>query len=374
MEQTEQKLWQRRPVKLVAFGLCFWLVLFVTFATASILDRVNSGQSIDWEGTLKLWSVSFGHWVILAPPLFHWTSSDRFVDAPLKGKMRIIALLLVFFVVVLFAYLFAVAAPVFGQSFIPFMQQFRFVQWIWDFILFGVVLLFGYQSAVLRRTREARLTAAELGQRLAEQQASLSAREAEYLRGRLGSHFVMNALSNLVGLMRLGHIRRAEEATILLSEILRSMTGASGTEECIPLDEEIEDSRKYLSFQQIRFPELKSSFDVPNDTADVLVPRQILQPILENVFKHGPRGGSVDVGVTAKLDSGLLHMMVQNNMTSDTGDTVNEGEGMQLTKLRLQMAYGDKARLMREASGGCYRVTICLPELPSETRDERQGS
>ena len=348
-------------VRLAFYGVLFWLGLFVTFAVAAILDQYRSGREADILRVLVTYGVSFGHWLFITPPLLHFSSSARFLDATIISKAwQSLALLVVSMLVVLL-YLFLVATPVFGQSFSQMMDSIRFVQWIWDFVLYGVVVLVGYQLAVSRRNREVRIKAAELGQRLAEQQADLSAREAEYLRGRLGSHFVMNALSNLVGLMRLGYVRRAEEATILLSEILRSMTGASGTEECIPLSDEVEDARKYLSFQQIRFPELKASFDVAGDVAGFCVPRQILQPLLENVFKHGPRGGSIEVSVKAEMVGACLDLMVENNLADETADTVSEGEGMQLTKMRLQMAHGEAASLARAASGRKYRVTVRIP-------------
>lgn len=356
-------------VRLTFYGMAFWFALFVTFAVAAILDQYRSDRDVDVLRVLATYAVSFGHWLILTPPLLHYSSSTRFVDASIASKAWQSLILLALSMLVVLVYLYLVATPMFGQTFDAMMDSILFVQWLWDFVLYAVVVLAGYQVAVSRRNREVRIRAAELGQRLAEQQADLSAREAEYLRGRLGSHFVMNALSNLVGLMRLGHVRRAEEATILLSEILRSMTGASGTEECIPLSEEIEDARKYLSFQQIRFPELMASFGVSGDVSEVLVPRQILQPVLENIFKHGPRGGAIDVKVRAWEEDSHLHLRVENNLADGTADTVSEGEGIQLTKLRLQMAYSEAAELVREIKAGKYQVTIGVPlaeERPSQ--------
>ncbi len=354
--------WQHRWLRLVVTGIGFWFALFFTFAMASMLDRYNSGREFDHWQVLELYAVGFGHWVLLTPPIHYWSGTPRFVDASFGGKLLQSILMLIASLLVLIAYLLLVAAPVYGNPFNEFLESIRYEQWLWDLVLYVVVLMFGYQTAVLRRTREARLRAAELGKQLAEQQASLSAREAEYLRGRLGSHFVMNALSNLVGLMRLGQVRRAEEATILLSDILRNMTGGAVADECIPVHEELDDAQQYLNFQKIRFPDLDIDFRMTGEARDVPVPRQILQPILENVFKHGPRG-AVKIQVVAEIQAGRLHLKVCNNMDYEAADTASDGEGMQLTKLRLESVFGGEYAVHREASGGSYKVTLSMPDM-----------
>lgn len=362
-----KKWWRHRWLRLVVTGIGFWFALFFTFAMASMLDRYNSGREFDHWQVLKLYAIGFGHWMLLTPPIHYWSGTPRFVDASFGSKFLQSILMLIASLLVLIAYLLVIAAPVYGDPFDEFLESIRYEQWLWDLVLYVVVLMFGYQTAVLRRSREARLRAAELGKQLAEQQASLSAREAEYLRGRLGSHFVMNALSNLVGLMRLGQVRRAEEATILLSDILRNMTGGAVADECIPVHEELEDARQYLNFQKIRFPDLDIDFSMTGAARDVPVPRQILQPILENVFKHGPRG-AVKIQVAAETQDGRLHLEVCNNMDSETADTTSDGEGMQLTKLRLDSVFGDECTIHRGASGGSYTVVLTMPDTQNGGR------
>lgn len=364
-----KNIWQHRWVRLLAFGFAFWLALFGTFATAAILDRYNTGGEFDVWRVLYGWGIAFSHWIFLTPPIHYWTTTDRFVDAPALGKVWQIFVLLVACAFAVLLYMYLVAAPAFGQPFIPFLKSFQLVQWIWDVVLFVIVVLFGYQSVVQKRSREARFKAAELGQQLAEQQRDLSAREAEYLRGRLGSHFVMNALSNLVGLMRLGQVRRAEEATILLSDILRSMTGASGADECIPLEDEIEDAKKYLAFQQIRFPEMTAEYAVDETAAKHVVPRQILQPLLENIFKHGPHG-AVQIRVAAAEKDGQVILTVANNTAEQSPDTKKNGEGMLLTQLRLDMAFGNAASVYRKAQDGIYHVELSFPVEEGEGEND----
>lgn len=357
---------EKRWVRLIGLGIAFWFALFFTFAMASMLDRYNSGREFDHWEVLKLYAIGFGHWIALTPPIYYWSGLPRFVDASLVGKLVQSGAMLVASLAALMLYLLFVASPIYGEPFSSFLEDVRYEQWLWDLVLYVIVVLAGFQGAVSRRNREARIKAAELGQQLAEQQADLSAREAEYLRGRLGSHFVMNALSNLVGLMRLGQVRRAEEATILLSDILRNMTGSRAAEECIPIEEELEDAKKYLAFQQIRFPDLTTEFELSAEAKGACVPRQLLQPVLENVFKHGPRSGAVAIMVRAEVVGAQLYLTVSNNLDSESVDTVTDGEGMQLTKLRLDMAFGEGCSVVRRFRNGWYEAALSLPFKSAE--------
>lgn len=351
-----------KPYAFVAVAsLAFFLLLFGTFAAASMIDAMRAEREFSVGRTLFVYGVGFGHWLLLFPPIYHYASLDRFIDASVISKIIQALLLMLAALALLFLYLTFVAAPLYEQPIGGFLAEVSLVQWLWDLVLYVIVLLIGYLSGVSARNREAKIATAEMAQKLAQQKADVSAREAEYLRGRLGSHFVMNALSNLVGLMRLGHVREAEEATILLSDILRSMMSASGVDECISVEAEFEDAKKYLAFQQIRFPDLMTRYRIDDSARDACVPRQILQPLLENVFKHGPRSGGVTIEVEATIKTGCLCLCVRNNCGGRSADTTSEGEGMQLTRRRLAMACGPDSGVARMIDNDWYVVTLKVP-------------
>ncbi len=342
-------------------GLGFFFLFYLTFAAASLFDAMREERDQDIGRTLFVYAIGFGQWIVLFPLIFRYSRQNWFMDASILSKCMQSAFLLLVSLVILMAYLVVIAAPLYQQPPSVFLGDVRLVQWVWDLVLFYGVILIGYLSGVSARNRTAEIAASELARQLAQQKADLSSREAEYLRGRLGSHFVMNALSNLVGLMRLGHVRRAEEATILLSDILRSMTGGSVGDECISIADEIEDAQKYLAFQQIRFPDLKADYEVAAEAQKLEVPRQLLQPLLENVFKHGSRSGVANLCIAVETDERNLYLSVRNECESDAADTTSDGEGFQLTRLRLNMTYGPDAMVNRKVSDGWYIVAMTIP-------------
>ena len=98
-----------------------------------------------------------------------------------------------------------------------------------------------------------------------------------------------------------------------LADILRFCISA---EEFVPLYRELEILERYIEIQKIR---LSDDFafrqEIPEELYDCLVPKMILQPIVENAILHGLNGvsGSV-IRVTAREEGGnLLRITVTDN-------------------------------------------------------------
>lgn len=365
MPDTETTTFSKRYGPLIRGTLLFWLALVTIYVTAAIVDASRSGRDYSELAILKDFTAGLGQWLVLSPLVFRFFASPRFLNAGFVKRTWMLALVFIATFTVIFLYIGLFASLVWGGTLFSAALEGSLVNWIGDVFLFVIISLAGYLVGTQRRARAADRTAIQLERQLAEQKADLNAREAEFLRGRLGSHFVMNALSNLVGLMRLGRVEQAEEATILLSDILRSMTGgANGSradDECITLEQSINDAKKYLAFQQIRYPDLRAEYEIAEGAANKSLPRQLLQPLLENVFKHGPNAQSAVIQVKASLVAGKLKVSVRNNCENQAPDTTNEGEGLKLTKLRLENVFGTNFSVNRTHVGGWYEVILTLP-------------
>ncbi len=348
----------------LAYGaLLFWLALVFIYVSAAIVDASRSGRDYSELDILISFVAGLLQWLVLTPLLFRFFASPKFLDAD-NGR-RALMLVMVFFASFagIFLYVGLFASWVwYGKLFAVFTEG-SLLSWIGDLFLFIIISLAGYLVGTQRRARAVDRTAMLLERQLAEQKADLNAREAEFLRGRLGSHFVMNALSNLVGLMRLDRVEQAEEATILLSDILRSMTGGRANNECISVAESVEDAKKYLAFQQIRYPDLKVEYDIAPAVADKSLPRQLLQPLLENSFKHGPNAQSAVIQIGASLAGNTIKVSVRNNCAEEVADTESEGEGLKLTKLRLENVFGATCTVDRHQTAKWHEVVVTLPAV-----------
>jgi two-component system sensor histidine kinase AlgZ len=101
------------------------------------------------------------------------------------------------------------------------------------------------------------------------------------------------------------------------------------------------------------------------DTApeDCLVPLLILQPLLENAFRHGvepePEGGEVWVDIARR--GPRLMIEVRNSLGPHAGGT--GGNGMALANIgeRLQLHFDAEARLQIFARQGQFVARVELP-------------
>jgi len=362
IEQQSRTWWQRNS-SLLGGTLLFWLALVFVYVTAAIVDASRAGREFSELEILKNFTAGLLQWLILTPLLVRFFASPTFLDARREKRALLVAGVFTASFVGIFLYIGLLASWVWSGRLFSAFTELSLLNWIGDIFLFVIISLGGYLMGTQQRARAVERTRMQLEHALVEQKADLNAREAEFLRGRLGSHFVMNALSNLVGLMRLDRVGQAEEATILLSDILRSMTGGSRVDECISVEQSVEDAKKYLAFQQIRYPDLQVTYDIAPVASDKSLPRQLLQPLLENVFKHGPNAQSAVIQLSVCVEGDMLQVSVRNNCEAKPADTTSEGEGLKLTRLRLENVFGPDYLVTRQQVDQWYETVVRLPAV-----------
>ena len=163
------------------------------------------------------------------------------------------------------------------------------------------------------------------------------------LQAQVNPHFMNNALQSIGTLALQRGDRQIYSLISSLGKMMRFHMKADGTS--VPLSDELDYVRSYLELQRQRFDE-KLSFDirVDGEAAGVQVPKMILQPIVENVFKHGfpNTPGPWEIEIDCRMASpSLLEIRVGDN-----------GAGMdERTRERLQ-AMLDRGANPFERDGG----------------------
>ena len=110
--------------------------------------------------------------------------------------------------------------------------------------------------------------------------------ELALLKSRMDPHFVFNALNVLYSLSYT-HNEKTSEMIMKLAEMLRYITDECQADKVL-IGEELKYIENYLDFQRIRFGEpRKLSFVHTLDDPGWMIPPMILQPFVENSFKHG---------------------------------------------------------------------------------------
>lgn len=119
-------------------------------------------------------------------------------------------------------------------------------------------------------------------------QIKLQQKEAELyaLQSQINPHFMYNTLETIGMAVEEGEDETVVEMVSLLGRMLRY--SISNKEKTVPIEQEIQHTRDYLTIQKIRFEDrLEFSIHEEIDIKNYITPKFILQPIVENAIKHG---------------------------------------------------------------------------------------
>jgi LytS/YehU family sensor histidine kinase len=199
-----------------------------------------------------------------------------------------------------------------------------------------------------------------------------AAAELARLRSQLQPHFLLNTLNAIAGLVT-AQPREARRLVACLGDLLRdSLRDAS---EMQTLDEEITWLRRYAEILEARHSGVLSfRWAIADDARSVLVPRLLLQPIVENAVNHGAlhrAGGSGEVLVRADLAEGedVLHITVEDNGPGFSADAPPRSGafGLHSVRRRLELRYERASFSVASTSDGT-RCTVIVPRLADSDR------
>jgi LytS/YehU family sensor histidine kinase len=187
------------------------------------------------------------------------------------------------------------------------------------------------------------------------------------LEAQLHPHFLFNTLNSIATLMH-EDVDAADEMMAKLATLLRRTLNRSGALE-IPLREELEILEIYLDIQRTRFEDrLTTVVDVDPAALDAMVPRLILQPLVENAVRHGIslRTGPGRIEVRARQDNGTLRMTVINDGAGwREGPPSDGGLGLANTRARLAQHFQNRFQFnLREGGDGGAVAEIAVPVKP----------
>lgn len=198
--------------------------------------------------------------------------------------------------------------------------------------------------------------------------------EIRVLQAQINPHFLYNTLDTL----EWKAYENGQDDMVMMIQSLSTFfrISLSKGSEFIPLSKEIEHVQSYLSIQKIRFEDvLQYQFDVDADTS-ALVPKLILQPLVENAIQHG---------IKPKLTPGVIQIEIKQTDDHITISITDDGVGISPDRLaqiqqemaaltpqscyglinvcnRIKLEYGAQAdiRLTSQLGSGTT-VTITLP-------------
>jgi hypothetical protein len=186
------------------------------------------------------------------------------------------------------------------------------------------------------------------------------------LARQIQPHFLFNTLQAVSTLLHRDP-ETADEMLTRLSQLLRATLRTDGRNE-VSLAEELDLTRDYLAIMDVRFPgRLGVTWRVNGELERALVPRFILQPVVENAVQHGvSRHGEGTIEITADQRGGGLALTVRDDAPGSR-DPAAEGVGLRNTRERLRELYGAAAEIaVRALPDRGFEVDMSLPlRLPS---------
>src|ERR1700733_13385248 len=206
--------------------------------------------------------------------------------------------------------------------------------------------------------------------KLEEQERLLLHARMEALQNQINPHFLFNTLNSISSLVRFDP-DTARDVISKLATILRRLL--NNTDSFVPLREEVEFIDNYLDIEVVRFgnDKLRVVKELAPESLDVMVPSMLLQPLVENSIKHGlsskVEGGSIHL--RSRLSDSVLVIEVEDDGVGTVATQTQEAErsrgsgiGMANISERLQVLYGDTARMTIDSHAG--KGTLVRIRLP----------
>ena len=165
----------------------------------------------------------------------------------------------------------------------------------------------------------------DLFTKLLEQEKSVQKAEMRVLHEQIKPHFLYNSLETIGSMAMDAGASDVHSALETLGSFYRNFLSKGDRE--IPLAREINIVRDYLKLQKLRYGDIiEDVYDIPEDTEKYIIPKLILQPIVENSIYHGIRltGEKGTISIKSRLIDGILHIYVRDTGVGMTEEQIEK--------------------------------------------------
>ena len=216
---------------------------------------------------------------------------------------------------------------------------------------------------------------------VAEQRSLAHRAELRQLQSQINPHFLYNSYFLLHRLIKVHDTVRATAFSKMMGKYFEYITRNDPNE--ASLEAETDHARNYVDIQALRFEgRFTAEFGkLPDGMTAIAIPPLILQPLIENAFKHAIEkrkdGGVLKVNFsTVQLDGQpFLHIVVEDNgetldeagllrLKSTLANSNRSGDFTSLYNIhrRLTLRFGPDSGLRAErSSAGGLSITIAIP-------------
>lgn len=347
----------------------FFILLSIYLSTETLIVFKKLGIATTFAEQIKLRLLQWIPWALLTVFVFKFAKRHPIDLKKWYAKLPVHLMASVFFSLIhsvlylLFAWLFLVRPANMADAFVTLLIKSTH----FNLLVYAIMISLWNMWTYYQKNRENELKTTRMKSQLI--QAQLNS-----LRGQLNPHFLFNTLH-----MIMAHVRKnpqkAEKMIDRLSDLLRKSLEMPYSQE-ISLNDEIEYLKIYLEIQETRFEDrLKTKFDINPESLNVRVPNLLLQPIVENAIQYAvaplTQGGSINIA--SRIEDNMLCLVIKDSgpgFPEDKEILYKKGFGLNTTRERLQLLYGENFHFILENSDGA-QVSIKIPLRRANDRDSQ---
>ncbi|WBY63969.1 sensor histidine kinase [Thermocaproicibacter melissae] len=214
--------------------------------------------------------------------------------------------------------------------------------------------------------------------------------QAEYdaLQAQINPHFLYNTLNSINWMVIMRKEYDISNAISALSAIMQYSISRRDSEATIA--DELQHVEKFMVIEKLHYGEkVQYSCTVSEACNDCMVPKIILQPLVENSIIHGIacKNGSGYIQITGDVIDGLVKLQVTDNGVGVDAEQMNQrlknedlvpakehGIGVVNVNNRIRMMFGEQYGLIYSSNEeGGTTVTVQLPAIKKSPQDKLAG-
>ncbi|MCE3227298.1 MAG: putative Signal transduction histidine kinase, LytS [Bacteroidetes bacterium] len=234
-----------------------------------------------------------------------------------------------------------------------------------------VILLVLLSVFLTKNIRERKKAYSELQEKNTEIQSqseklSHQAKLISKYQSQMNPHFIFNALNNIQGFVMNNQKEKTVTQLQLFSDLMRQTLKNSETE-TITLEKEITYLKLYTAFEGERFQnKIKFGYEIPEETDAILVPPMMIQPFIENAFKHAGLQNVENAFIHLRIeekDKLLTIEITDNGKGIENKNIIQTSHALSIISSRLKILFEAQKMQMKEE----YFQIISKPYLPVGT-------
>ncbi|MDO4321885.1 MAG: histidine kinase [Lachnospiraceae bacterium] len=233
----------------------------------------------------------------------------------------------------------------------------------------------GYEDEISRMKRRFNQMTRRLNsviREMVEKEQAQKEAELRALQAQINPHFLYNTLETMRMQCEYDRYYKISKSLLALGDIFRYTMKWKGYE--VPFSQEWANLENYISIMALRLDDdFTYELSCEEEAQKVIVPKMLLQPIVENSFQHGFKGVAApwELKVAAGMKDGLLEIVIEDNGSGIPGEKLAHMQAC----IRERRSFSDQEG--RQSIGIINVVQrmdgVCPPGSDVEIQNRAQG-